>query len=112
MRSILIGLALLFVACQPLFSQDAKSKESAAGIVLADPAKLANIQLDLLLEQRKTLEALADWLKAENKAFQLQITAWEKSRSELQEHLNGVFACEFDMDARACKPKPEEKPKP
>ena len=110
MKAALLGLALLFGICQPLFSEDGKAKESSPGIVLADPAKLANIQLDLLLEQRKTLEALADWLKAENKAFQLQIVAWEKSRSELQKHLNGFFACEYDMDARACKPEAKKEP--
>lgn len=104
--SLIIGLVLLLG--QPAFSQEAK--ESArepvgAGAVIADPMKIANLQLDLLLEQRKAIEARAQWLSAEQKALNLDISAWSASRTSLQTHLDKTFGCSFDLDGRKCRPK-------
>ena len=113
MKQLFYGLAALLLLCGQLsFAQEAeKKKESAgAGVILADPVKLANLQLDLLAEQRKTLEVRADWLRAEQKAFQSDVSLWEKSRAELQEHLNKTFGCQYDLDARKCQPEPVSPP--
>jgi len=113
MKHFFYGLAALLLLCGQLaFAQEAEPKKEpvGAGVVLADPAKIANLQLDLLLAQRKTLEVRADWLQAEQKAFQADVSLWEKSRAELQEHLNKAFGCTFDMDARKCQPEPVAPP--
>ena len=103
------GLAVmgLLLCGQSIFSQE-------PGVVLADPTKIANLQLDLLAEKKKTLEARGDWLRAENKVWQSEIDAWAKSRAELQTNLDKTFGCSFDMDTRQCRPaeaKQQEKEK-
>lgn len=107
-RIILTGLALL-LAGQPAFSQDtAKAHDAAA--MLADAGRISTLQLDLLLANKIVLETRAKWLTTEQQLLNADIEAWQSSRASLSESLNKRFGCEFDMDARACKPKPEEKP--
>src|SRR3990167_9662382 len=98
-------LALLLILTLPAIAQE--KLPPAAGVALMDHKKIANLQLDLILEQRKVLEVTADWLRAEQKVLNEKISAWENSRTALQEHLNKTFGCEFDMDIRACKTKEE-----
>ena len=107
MKKALMVLAVLMCG-QHVFSQNEQKKEPVgAGAVIADPMKIANLQLDLLMEQRKNLEITADWLRAEQKAFDAKVTLWEKSRDELKKHLDTTFGCLFDLDGRKCRPKEE-----
>ncbi len=100
---VVIGLAVFLTGGQHAsFAQG-----SAAQIV--DAKKLSDLQLDLLLEQKKGLESKAQWLNAEQKAFNLEAQAWQKSKNDLQVHLNKTFDCTFDMDKRVCQPKTEGK---
>jgi len=99
-----LGLALLLLAGQPAFSQDEEPLPPAAGVALMDHRKVANLQLDLLLEQRRVLEATADRLRIEQELLNERVTAWQKLRESLQEHLNKTFGCAFDLDKRACDP--------
>ena len=108
MKQLFYGLAaLLLLRGQLALAQEAEPKKELAGAsaVLADLTKIANLQLDLLLEQRKSLEIRADWLRAEQKAFQSDISLWEKSRVDLQKTLDNVFGCKYDLDRRMCEPK-------
>ena len=98
-------LALLLILALPAIAQE--KLPPAAGVALMDHKKVANLQLDMLLEQRKVLEVTADWLRAEQKVLSEKISAWDNSRTALQKHLDETFGCSFDMDARACKPKEE-----
>ena len=108
MKHFIFGLALLLLAGQPAFSQEPSPEQGklppAAGVALMDHKKVANLQLDLLLEQRKVLEITADWLNAEQRVLNEKVSAWGKSRAELSEHLNKTFGCVFDLDKRACPP--------
>ena len=101
-RIFLLGLA--FLLCQPLlFTQDnpKETPKPTAGLMFASVEQLANLKLDLLLQQKLTLEAKAQ-------ALNFQQELWYRSREDLQKVLNRDFGCDYDMDARKCKPKPEE----
>lgn len=119
MKQLFYGLAALLLCGQLSLAQEPEKEKpkdftppGSAGMMFATAEEIAGLRLDLLAEQRKTLEAKADWLRAEQKVFNLEVSLWDKSRADLREHLDKMFGCIFDLDARKCAPKPEaEKPK-
>ena len=113
MKQLFYGLAALLLLCGQLsFAQEPKKEQpkdmtppGSAGMMLATAEEMAGLRLGLLAAERKTLEVRADWLRAEQKAFQSDVSLWEKSRADLQKHLDNTFWCKYDLDRRACEPK-------
>lgn len=117
----LATLLLLLGACGQLsFSQEQDKPSSSkpkdltsagsVGVVLITAEEVAGLRLDLLLQRKITLQARSDLIAAEQKLLQVEIEVWGKDREAVQRRLNQDFGCEYDLDARTCGPKKENKP--
>jgi len=82
MKQLFYGLAALLLLCGQLsFAQEPKKEQpkdmtppGSAGMMLATAEEMAGLRLGLLAAERKTLEVRADWLRAEQKAFQSDVS--------------------------------------
>jgi hypothetical protein len=70
------------------------------------PEAFALLQLDLLAQRFATLNAKLALLDREQRLLQYEQRELAADRASVQATLNQVFACAFDLDARACRPDP------
>lgn len=118
MKTPFYGLAVLLLCGQLSLAQEPNKEKpkdltppGSKGMVMVTAEEVAGLRLDLLLQKKIALQLKLDLSAADQKLLKAELDAWEGERTALQQKLDGIFGCKYDLDKRACEPEPK-KPKP
>ncbi len=103
-RTFILLLALLFLV-RGHYAVGQDKGGPAEGGPSAEAAKdKASLKLDLLTQQRATIQAKSDWIRSEQNLLSLMMDIWDSAAKNLQSEMNSLYGCFYDMDARKCAP--------
>lgn len=103
-RRPIVARALSLLLAGTLSSLSAGQEPEGLPVSALFGGQAETLRLDLHHQTKATLQARSDWLAAEKQLLELEITRWRESAAKLKTEFDKTHACDFDLEARACKP--------